>query len=104
MGRTVLTMVMVLLFAGTGYAKTEVYGSGVTLDEATPVSAILDNPETFDGKPVRIEGMILEVCAKRGSAVLKAPGKTRRMPSTTFLAMAPWVKRPPPSEHNQPFW
>lgn len=50
----------------TVQAKTGVYGEGVTLTEATPVSAILDNPDSYLGKMVRIEGMIIEVCAKRG--------------------------------------
>lgn len=47
-------------------AKTDVYGKGVSLSEATPVSAILDNPDSYLGKMVRVEGMIIEVCAKRG--------------------------------------
>ena len=47
-------------------AKNDIYGKGVTLTETTPVSAILDNPDSYIGKMVRIEGMIIEVCAKRG--------------------------------------
>lgn len=50
----------------TAQAKSDVYGKGVTLTEATAVSAILDNPDTYLGKMVRVEGMIIEVCAKRG--------------------------------------
>ena len=53
-------------------AKTEVYGIGVTLTDSTPVSAILDNPDSFIGKQVRVEGMIIEVCAKRGCWVYVA--------------------------------
>ena len=53
-------------------AKTDVYGNGVTLTEPTPVSAILDNPDEYLGKTVRVEGMILEVCAKRGCWVYVA--------------------------------
>lgn len=52
--------------AMTAQAKSNVYGKGVTLTEATAVSAILDNPDTYLGKMVRVEGMIIEVCAKRG--------------------------------------
>ena len=52
--------------AMTAQAKTDVYGKGVTLTEATAVSAILDNPDTYLGKMVRVGGMIIEVCAKRG--------------------------------------
>ena len=56
----------------TAQAKTDVYGKGVTLKESTAVSAILDNPDTYLGKTVRIEGMIIEVCAKRGCWVYVA--------------------------------
>ncbi len=52
--------------AVTAQAKTDVYGKGVNLTETTAVSAILDNPENYLGKMVRVEGMIIEVCAKRG--------------------------------------
>jgi len=47
-------------------AKDDIYGKGVNITETTPVSAILDNPEPYLGKTVRVEGMIIEVCAKRG--------------------------------------
>lgn len=59
-------------FAGPVQAKSDTYGNGVTLTEPTPVSAILDNPDEFLGKTVRIEGMIIEVCAKRGCWVYVA--------------------------------
>ena len=46
-------------------AATE-YGQGVTVKETTKVSEILDNPGGYLGKDVKVEGMIVEVCAKRG--------------------------------------
>lgn len=42
------------------------YGAGVKLSDATAISAILANPDTFAGKTVRVEGMISDVCPKRG--------------------------------------
>lgn len=59
-----------LLFCSPAFAKT--YGKGVSLATATPVSAILDNPDQYLGKTVRVEGMIIEVCAKRGCWVYVA--------------------------------
>ena len=50
----------------SAHAKNDIYGKGVSLTEKTPVSAILENPDSFLGKTVRIEGMVIEVCAKRG--------------------------------------
>ena len=61
-----LLSLLILGVVTTVNAKTDVYGKGVTLQESTPVSVILDNPEEYVGKVVRVEGMILEVCAKRG--------------------------------------
>ncbi len=43
-----------------------VYGTGVALPEATPLSAILADIPRYDGQKVRVEGTVTEVCAKRG--------------------------------------
>lgn len=42
------------------------YGEPITLSEVTPVSTILDAPETWVGKRVLVRGMIVAVCEKRG--------------------------------------
>jgi len=44
----------------------EVYGAGVQIEEATPVHAILTDPDAYLGKTVRIEGTVLDVCPKKG--------------------------------------
>ena len=64
MQRFLLILVTLLLLAAPAMAKT--YGKGVTLADTTPVSVILDNPDQYLGKPVKIEGLIVEVCSKRG--------------------------------------
>lgn len=65
MKKTFLSLlVCTLLCCSPAFAKT--YGKGVHEAEATAVSAILDNPDSYLGKTVKIEGMIVEVCAKRG--------------------------------------
>mgnify|MGYP003574834158 CR=1 FL=1 len=46
-------------------AATE-YGQPMTVKATTKVSEILDNPEKYVGKEVKIEGMIVAVCAARG--------------------------------------
>ena len=46
-------------------AATE-YGRPVTLKETTKVSEILDNPGKYVGKEVKVEGLIVAVCASRG--------------------------------------
>lgn len=58
---------MVLTFATSSLAaEVKTYGKGVNLDTTTKVSDILDNPDNFIGKSVKIKGMIVEVCSKRG--------------------------------------
>lgn len=65
--RTILlTFLASLLCVTITHSKMNSYGKGVTLSETTTISAILDNPDVYLGKPVRIQGMVLEVCAKRG--------------------------------------
>jgi len=42
------------------------YGAGVTLTETVAVDAILADPNAYKGKTVRVEGMVVDVCPKRG--------------------------------------
>jgi hypothetical protein len=46
--------------------KGDVYGGGVSLTESTPVSKLLAEADQYDGKVVRVEGTVTEVCEKRG--------------------------------------
>ncbi len=46
-------------------AKTS-YGAGVTLAESTPISSLLERPDAWAGKTVRVEGTVAEVCEKAG--------------------------------------
>jgi hypothetical protein len=42
------------------------FGAGVTLADTVSIDAILADPTAFKGKTVRVEGMVLDVCPKRG--------------------------------------
>ncbi len=42
------------------------YGAALTLTEVTRVSTILETPESYIGERVLVEGMIVEVCEKKG--------------------------------------
>jgi hypothetical protein len=50
--------------AGAPEGKT--FGAGVKLAETTPIDTILANPKAFQGKTLRVEGMITDVCQQRG--------------------------------------
>jgi hypothetical protein len=47
-------------------AKSTSFGAGVTLAETTSVDKILAEPAAWNGKTVRVEGMVVDVCPKRG--------------------------------------
>lgn len=65
MKRILLPLLLsLIMLTGPAFAKT--YGKGVHVEEITPVSAILDTPDNYLGKTVKIEGLIVEVCSKRG--------------------------------------
>lgn len=44
----------------------ERYGEAITLTEVTPISTILDAPESWVGKRVLVRGMVVAVCEMRG--------------------------------------
>lgn len=65
--RFFLISLMVLALVTPSFAAdVKTYGKGINLDATTKVSEILDNPDNFIGKPVKIKGMVVEVCSKRG--------------------------------------
>lgn len=57
------------------------YGEGVKLAASTPIETILADPMAFHGKPVRVEGLVTDVCPKRGcwmELAGTAPGQKMR--------------------------
>ena len=56
-----------VLFAGCAPEVEKVpYGQELTLANATEISKILENPESFLGKKVQIAGTIADVCESQG--------------------------------------
>lgn len=64
--KTFVTLVLAvsLLLPATTFAKS--FGEGLTLAEATAISAIIDNPDQYVGKKVKVSGLVIDVCSKRG--------------------------------------
>jgi hypothetical protein len=52
--------------AVTGAATGETFGAGVTQQTSMPIETLLADPKAHVGKSVRVEGMIVDVCPKRG--------------------------------------
>lgn len=42
------------------------YGKGVTQPTTVSVEEVLANPQAYANKPIRVEGMVTDVCPKRG--------------------------------------
>jgi hypothetical protein len=61
---SVVVLLAVVSCAIAGTPKK--YGKAITLKEPTRVSAILAEPEKYNGKKVLVEGPVVDVCAKRG--------------------------------------
>ena len=62
-----LVCAAILVAATTMMAAQETkLGAGVTLKEATPLSALIEKPAEFVGKTVRVDGIATAVCEEMG--------------------------------------
>lgn len=71
--------------AATKQSAGKTFGAGVKLAETTPIDTILKDPKAWDGKTVRVEGMITDVCPSRGcwmELAGEAPGQKLRFKVT----------------------
>ncbi|NQV38213.1 MAG: DUF4920 domain-containing protein [Candidatus Marinimicrobia bacterium] len=64
--KTLSSIIVLILLVSTVFAGDDALGEPLTLTEITKVSDILGSPDSYIGKTVRIEGAIVDVCAKRG--------------------------------------
>lgn len=68
----IATICLVALSAAFSPEETKL-GAGVTLKEATPIKALIDRPQEFVGKTVRIDGVATAVCSHMGCWMAVAP-------------------------------
>lgn len=66
--------VILLLAVAAAPAGAETYGGGVTLTETTPIADLMEDPGSFDGQTVRVEGEINAVCEKMGCWMMLQDG------------------------------
>jgi hypothetical protein len=64
--RNFLIPVLVLSTSLLAAEEAKSYGKPLAVKEETLVSAILDSPDTFAGKTVRVKGLVTDVCESRG--------------------------------------
>ena len=64
--KTVLGAAIVALATVAVVAQEKKLGAGVTLQDATAVSALLEHPDRYVGKTIRVDGVASAVCAGNG--------------------------------------
>lgn len=69
----IFSLIISFALCGAAFAKT--YGKGLHLETETPISAILEDPDTYIGKTVQVKGLIIDVCSKRGCWIYVAGDK-----------------------------
>jgi hypothetical protein len=63
----ILSFVVTAMMAAPVMAgDSESFGDGVTLDDAVAIDVLLENPNDYVGRKVRVDGVITAVCKKRG--------------------------------------
>ena len=75
--RRILTSLLLVVMLNTLVfaSNVETYGKKITLSDVTEISEILATPEEFVGKKVLVQGMVIDVCAKRGCWMYLASDK-----------------------------
>ncbi len=55
--------------------QSQTYGAGVSLKETTPLAQLIDKPADFEGKTIRVEGVVTAVCMHMGCWMALTPEK-----------------------------
>lgn len=58
------------VYAAETLASGEKLFNGITLDKSTPMADVVANPADFEGKLIRIEGFVVEICQDQGCYVI----------------------------------
>ena len=66
--RWLLTAIIpVAILTSTAWAGApDTFGAGVSVAEVTPIATLLERPASFDGRTVRLEGVVTSVCTAMG--------------------------------------
>ena len=76
MHRAIVTAAILALGITVGLsAAVKKYGKDLTLKETTKISDIYANPDSFNGKKVKVRGTIVEVCEMKGCWIALASDK-----------------------------
>ena len=62
----IILLLLIFMLTVSSLVEAKSFGAGVTLTKVTQVSEIMANPKEYVGKKVKIKGLVVDVCAKRG--------------------------------------
>ena len=66
MKRNIISLLMLSLLAIGTLSEARTFGAAMTVQKTTQVSEIFKNPKEYVGRKVKIKGLVVDVCAKRG--------------------------------------
>jgi hypothetical protein len=69
-----IVMVLTAGLAAVQVQEPRRFGAGVSLAETTPLATVIDRPGDFEGKTVRVEGIVTAVCMHMGCWMALATG------------------------------
>ncbi len=64
---------LLIVFMSVPTRGAETFGTAPTLSEVTPIAQLLAKPADFQGKTVRVEGVVTAVCTMMGCWMALAP-------------------------------
>jgi len=71
--RAAAALLLTCLLATPITAADTTLGTGVTLETATPIAAVIATPAGFAGQTIRVEGVVTAVCEHMGCWMTLAP-------------------------------
>jgi hypothetical protein len=76
-----LTTALLLALAPVAIRGAETFGTAPTVKDATPIAQLLTRPADFQGKTVRVEGIVTDVCTMMGCWMGIAPTDAPKGPA-----------------------
>src|SRR5687768_3946521 len=82
MKHTLFAATMLLIVSMSGVTRAaETFGTAPTVSDATPIAQLLAKPADFQGKTVRVEGIVTGVCTMMGCWMALAPADAPKGPA-----------------------
>lgn len=80
-----LSVVLALVAVPIGADGPATYGAGLTMSDVTPLTQVIERPASFEGRTVRVEGVVTAVCAHMGCWMALAPANPAEGKKTMLI-------------------